>query len=140
MNKTVTMATAFLALLGTAGVASAQDVTAGEKVFKKCKACHRVGEEAKNVTGPQLNNIIGRPAASVEGYKYGESIKQAGAAGLIWSEELILVYITDPRAFLRDYLDDPKAKANMKFKLKKEQERLDVLAYLKTFSPDEETE
>ena len=65
-------------------------------------------------------------------------MKQAGAAGLVWTEELILEYITDPKAFLREYLDDPKAKAKMTFKLKKEQQRIDVLAYLNSFSATDE--
>ncbi|MCP4315403.1 MAG: cytochrome c family protein [Hyphomicrobiales bacterium] len=136
--RTILTALAATGLLSAAGPALAQDVAAGEKVFKKCKACHRVGDDAKNGVGPILNGVIGRPAGSVDGYKYGKGMQQAGAAGLVWNEELILEYITDPKVFLRTYLDDPKAKAKMVFKFKKEQDRMDVLAYVKTFSPDAE--
>ncbi len=133
--KQITIVTAALiALAGSLSPAVGQDVTAGEKVFKKCKACHKVGDDAKNGVGPHLNDVVGRPAGSIDGYKYGTGMQQAGAAGLVWTEELILDYITDPKAFLRSYLDDPKAKAKMTFKLKKEQERIDVLAYVKSFS------
>lgn len=136
MRSTMTLAAAFVALSGATSPSLAQDVTAGEKVFKKCKACHQVGDDAKNRIGPHLNGIIARPAGSVEGFKYGTGMKNANQAGLVWTDELIVAYITDPKAFLREYLDDPNAKAKMTFKLKKEQERIDVLAYLKTFSPD----
>ena len=44
-------------------------VKEGEKVFKKCKACHRIGLDAKNGTGPHLNNIFGRVAGELRDYK-----------------------------------------------------------------------
>jgi cytochrome c len=52
------------ALLASAGVAVAQDAAAGEKVFSKCKICHQIGEGAKNMVGPVLNGVVGRPAGS----------------------------------------------------------------------------
>jgi len=134
----IVTATLIAALAGSALPSYSQDVTAGEKVFKKCKACHKIGDGSKNGVGPHLTGVVGRPAGSVEGYKYGTGMKQAGAAGLVWTEELILEYITDPKAFLREYLDDPKAKAKMTFKLKKEQQRIDVLAYLNSFPATDE--
>jgi len=110
------------------------DALAGEKTFKKCKACHRLGEKAKNATGPVLNNVIGRVAGSFKGYKYGKSMIKAGEEGLVWNEEEIYNYIANPRKYLRKVLGNKKAKAKMKFKLKKETERRDVIAYLKRFS------
>ena len=110
------------------------DAVEGEKVFKKCKACHKLGEKAKNATGPVLNNIIGRMAGSFMGYKYGKSMIQAGQNGLVWNEEEIFNYITNPKKYLRKVLDNKKAKAKMKFKLKKESDRKNVIAYLKRFS------
>lgn len=110
------------------------DAALGEKVFKKCKACHKIGEGAKNSTGPVLNNVIGRAAASYEGYGYGKSMRAAGAKGLVWDAEQISKYITNPKKYLRAYLGKKKAKAKMKFKLKKEEDRNNVIAYLATFS------
>ena len=92
----IVTATLIAALAGSALPSYSQDVTAGEKVFKKCKACHKIGDGSKNGVGPHLTGVVGRPAGSVEGYKYGTGMKQAGAAGLVWTEELILEYITDP--------------------------------------------
>ena len=61
------------------------DPTNGEKVFKKCAACHAVGEGAKSKVGPPLTDVVGRKAASFEGYKYGKSILAASEAGLVWT-------------------------------------------------------
>jgi len=122
-----------IALLAATPVA-AQDAGHGEKIFKKCKACHTIGPKAKNRVGPVLTGVVGRPAGSYEGYKYGTGMKAAGAAGLIWTEDNLLAYLAGPKAFLRDYLSDPKAKAKMTFHLKKEQDRRDMVAYLATFS------
>ncbi len=130
-----------LALFATLAVtlqshAQEGDVAAGEKVFKKCTACHKVGEGAKNKVGPVLNGVFGRTAGTLEGYKYGKGIVAAGENGLVWDEEQIFAYIENPKQYLRDYLSDKKAKSKMSFRLKKEEDRRNVIAYLKTFSPD----
>ncbi len=117
---------AFIMILGTAGVASAQDIKgdadAGAKVFKKCSACHKA-DEAKNTIGPHLVGIIGRPAASIEDFKYSKAMTEKAAAGLIWTE-----------AELADYLRKPSAKikgTKMSFPgLKKEKDIANILAYL----------
>ncbi|SHG30552.1 c-type cytochrome [Cognatishimia maritima] len=117
---------------------ASQDAQNGEVIFKKCSACHAVGDGAKNKTGPVLTGVVGRAAGSVDGYKYGSGMQQAGANGLIWDEAHLTAYLEDPRAFLRAYLDDPKAKAKMTFKLKDSQDRRDVVAYLAGFSTHED--
>lgn len=120
--------------------ANAEDGDAGhgEKVFRKCKACHRIGEDAKNVVGPVLNGVIGRTAGTYPDFKYSDSLVAAGEQGLVWDEEMIFAYLQDPRQFLRDYLDDGSARSKMTFNLRDEEDRHDVIAYLKTFSPDSE--
>ncbi len=122
-----------IALTTTGAAANAQDVEEGKTVFRKCAACHQVGEDAKNRTGPILTDVVGRAAGSLEQFEYSDSMLEANAAGLIWTEELIFDYVADPTAFLRDYLDDPKAKAKMSFRLKDQQDRRDVIAYLASF-------
>ncbi len=120
--------------IGMSGYTFAQegDPVAGEKVFKKCSACHKVGDNAKNAVGPVLNGVVGRTAGTFEGYKYGSGLLDAKEKRLVWDEETIFGWIGDPRAWIREYLGDEKAKAKMTFKLKKEQDRRDVIAYLKT--------
>ena len=132
--KTPAIAAIVFAALFSGAAATAQDAEAGKKVFKKCTACHKVGEDAKNTAGPVLNELIGRPAGSVEGFKYGKGMIEASEMGLVWTAETIDSYITDPKAYLREFTGNKKAKAKMTFKLKKEEHRLDVIAYLATFS------
>lgn len=112
----------------------AQDAVMGEKIFKKCKSCHMIGPEAKNKTGPNLTGVIDRPAGSYEGYKYSKSMTAAGEGGLIWSEDEIFAYLENPTKYLRKRLGDRKAKAKMSLKLRHEDDRRDVIAYLATFS------
>lgn len=113
-------------LFGAAGAANAQDAAAGEAVFKKCVACHKVGEGAKNGVGPVLNGLIGRKSGTVEGYNYSEANK---ASGLTWDE-----------ATFADYIKNPKAKipgTKMVFAgLASEQDVKNITAYLKSFAAD----
>jgi len=109
------------------------DATAGEGLFKKCAACHQIGEDAKNKVGPVLTNVVGRAAGSFEGYRYGRSMTAAGEAGLVWTPDNLFTYLAGPKDFLREYLDDRKAKAKMSFHLPDEQDRLDIIAYLASF-------
>lgn len=110
------------------------DAAKGEKGFKKCKSCHMIVSDAGDVifkggkTGPNLYGVAGRAAASVEGFKYGKSLKQAGEAGLVWDEANFVAWSHDPKKFLQETLDDKKAKSKMSFKLKKGSE--DIYAYL----------
>lgn len=112
------------ALAVSTNVALAQgNAEAGEDVFKKCRACHDVGPDAKNKVGPMLNGLIGRKSGTIEGFAYSEANK---TSNVVWTDETFLKYIEDPRAFM------PGNK--MAFVgLKDEQDRKDVLAYLKKF-------
>lgn len=119
-----------------AAPAFAQDATAGKKTFKKCVACHAIGEGAKNKVGPVLTDVIGRQAGTGEGYQYGKDMVLAGEKGLLWTQELLAEYLEDPKQFLRDYLEDSGANSKMSFKLKDDKERADVAAYLASQGPD----
>lgn len=105
------------------------DPVAGEKVFKKCKACHKIEAGKKTAAGPNLLGVFGRQAGTAD-YKFSKSMIAAGEAGLVWTPELVDVYITDPKAFLQEYLGESKVRNKMKYKLKKEDQRADVIAYL----------
>ena len=104
-------------------------VEAGEKVFRKCASCHKVGEDAKNGVGPALNGIVGQSIAAVEDFKYSKPLTDLGAAGGVWDA-----------AALHAFLENPKGFANgtkMAFAgLKKPEERDAVIAYLSTFTDD----
>ena len=127
---------AALALVLHAGPSLADgDAAAGEKVFKKCSACHTVEAGKTKPTGPNLLGVVGRQAGTTE-FKYSEPMAQAGEAGLVWSVETLDSYIADPKAFLAERLDVDKkdVKNKMAFKLKKEAQRADVIAYLVSLS------
>lgn len=122
--------------------AAGGDPAKGEQVFKQCMTCHRIGPGAKNMVGPVLTGVIGRHSGTYPGYSYSELNKHAGENGLVWSEDTIFEYLPDPSAFLKKFLTD-KGKADlatgstkMTFKLANEQKRRDVIAYIKTFSPN----
>jgi cytochrome c len=121
MTRTI-LAAAAAALLAAAAPAVAGDAAAGEKVFKKCAACHAVGANAKNKVGPALNGIVGRNVATVEGFKYSEPMI---AHGGVWTEERIAEYLADPKGAVKG---NKMAFAG----LKKPEEIADVIAYLKT--------
>lgn len=76
-------------------------VSAGEKVFRKCKACHQVGEGAKNRVGPVLTGIVGHPAGQVEGFKYSGALKSMAEDGLVWDAENLKAFLADPRGFMK---------------------------------------
>jgi len=114
------------ALAASIGAAAAQDAAAGEKVFTKCKVCHQIGESAKNMVGPVLNGVVGRPAGTYPGYHYSDANKNSG---ITWDE-----------ATLKEYLKNPKAKVpgtKMVFPgLASDDDIANVIAYLKQFGPD----
>jgi cytochrome c len=98
-------------------------IAAGETVFKKCKACHKVGEGAKNATGPMLNGVVGRHAGAVEGFKYSKPMLEAGEGGLVWTPENIGAYLMNPKSFV------PKNKMSFAG-LKKDEDIAAVIAYI----------
>jgi cytochrome c len=116
-------------LLGLPASASAQDVAAGEQVFKRtCLACHDVGPTAKIKLGPPLNGIDGRKAGTFEGFNYSEANK---TSGIVWNEQLFPPYIRAPMQAM------PGTKMFF-VGLKNDKEIADMWAYLKQFGPDGE--
>ncbi len=117
-----------------AAPAFAGDAAKGENDFKKCKACHSItAPDGTDVVkggkvGPNLYGVVGRPLASVEGFAYGEGIKEAAAKGLVWDEAMIAAYVVDPTKWLEEQTGDDAAKSKMSFKLASGGE--DVAAYL----------
>jgi cytochrome c len=110
---------ALMVMTGGGAAYGQSDPDAGAKVFNKCKACHTVDEE-KNKVGPHLVGIIGRPAGSVEGFKYSDAMADSG---IVWEDETLTAYLKDPKGYV------PGNK--MVFVgLKKDEDIADLLAYL----------
>ena len=123
------------------------DAAAGEKAFRQCVSCHVVvnddgetlaGNKAR--TGPNLWGIVGGPFGSVEDYKYSD-INQLAASmeGLVVSEEVFLAYAQDPTAYLREVTGD-KGRSKMPYKVRKEEDALNIYAYLASLMPAPEPE
>lgn len=114
-----------ISLLGATALAEG-NAENGETVFRKCRTCHDIGPKAKNKVGPHLNGIIGRKAATRDGYAYSPVFKALGAKGVVWDEETLLKYITKP--------SDMAPRSKMVFTgLTEEGDRKDLLEYLKKF-------
>lgn len=130
-----------LALAGAVGftvagfAAPAVAAADGEKLFKRCSACHTL-LEGKNKVGPSLADILGRKSGTAPGYKYSVLNKAAGDAGLVWTSENIVAYLPDPTAFLTEYLkangmaDKAKGRSKMSFKMPRQADREAIAAYL----------
>ena len=129
MNRIV-LAVALATLgFGNLAFAGEAEVAAGEKVFKKCKACHAVGESAKNKVGPQLNDLFGRVPGSIEGYKYSKAMVAYGKDGKVWDEENLAAYLAGPKKVVKG--------TKMSFAgLKKPDDIANIIEYLKTFDAD----
>ncbi|MEW9921766.1 cytochrome c family protein [Marimonas sp. MJW-29] len=123
------------------------DAAAGETVFSKCKACHSIVDASGEAivkggrNGPNLYGLYTRQAGTEEefGNKYGDSLVEAGEAGLTWDEATFVAYVADPRKFLQETLDDRKARSKMSFKLGDEADAKNVWAYLVSVGPEAAT-
>jgi cytochrome c len=129
----MTRKTLFAAALGFAMALSSQaalaegDAEAGKKVYKKCKACHAI-KAGKNKVGPSMAGIMGRAAATADGFKkYSKAMKAYGAGGAVWDDATMDAFLTKPKTAVKG--------TKMAFPgLKKEKQRADVIAYLKTLT------
>ncbi|SRR6056297_212980 len=119
------------------------DAAAGEEAFSQCQTCHVVENEEGEVLagrnarqGPNLYNVVGRQAGSVEGFRYRPAIVEAGETGLVWTEEALTAYLQDPNGYLREYLDDRRARSGMAYRVRTEEEAMNLAAFLASVSPD----
>jgi cytochrome c len=115
-----------LSLIALSLPAFAADPEAGAQVFKKCQACHAVGEDAKSKVGPVLNGLFGRTAGTVPDYNYSDANQ---SSGIVWTPEVFAEYIKSPRTYIPG--------TSMAFAgLKKDKDIVDVTAYLAQFNAD----
>ena len=96
------------------------DAAAGEKVFGKCKSCHKL--DGTDGVGPHLNGVVGRAVAAAEGFAYSDAMAAHGGA---WEPEPLQAFLADPKGVV------PGTKMSFAG-LKKAEERANVIAYLQT--------
>jgi len=104
------------------GAAIAAD---GEKVFKKCAACHST-EAGKHKVGPSLAGVVGRKAGTAEGFE--KRYKGLKDADWTWDDATLMAYLENPTKFTKDKTGK---RSSMGLKLKKEADRKAVIEYLK---------
>lgn len=105
----------------------APDVSRGATVYRNCVACHDLGPNVGLRVGPDLTGVVGRAAASLEGYAYSDSMDKAGQEGLVWSKNLLDQFLAAPSRFV------PGNKMAY-VGVKDADERRNLIAYLATFS------
>ena len=114
-----------LVATATAPPATAEDLANGAKVFRKCRACHDSGPNARNKVGPVLTGVFGRTAGAVAEFNYSKAMKAAGQKKLVWDDETLNGFLEAPTTYL------PKNK--MAFMgIADEKDRADLIAYMKT--------
>ena len=100
------------------------DLAHGEKVFKKCSACHMIAADGKNKIGPNLWGVIGRKAGAISDYNYSKAMV---AYAKEWSYEEMNAYLIKPQAYIKG--------TKMAFAgLRKEKDRASVILYLNKYS------
>ena len=96
------------------------DVTAGEKIFKKCAACHSINKGGKNNIGPALYNVVGRKIGGIADYKYSKALIEYNKE---WSFEELNGFLIKPAKWIKG--------TKMAFAgLRKEKDRASVIKYL----------
>jgi cytochrome c len=130
-SKTILGAMTLAIVTGvTPALAQDGDPEAGEQVYRRCAACHMVGENAQARVGPPLNDVFGRVAGTYEGFnRYSNAMKEAGENGLVWNDETISAYLEQPRQYIPGN--------QMGFAgLRDAEDRADVIAYLKQYDDE----
>ena len=96
------------------------DIASGEKIFKKCAACHSIIKGGKNKIGPALYNVVGRAVGGVDDYKYSKALASYGKE---WTFEELNGFLTKPSSYLKG--------TKMSYAgLRKEKDRASVIKYL----------
>jgi cytochrome c len=125
MHRPIAFLAATLALAVSHPLHAEGNAEAGQRVFNQCRACHVIENNGKNGIGPNLHGVVGRRAASIEGFRYSANMKELGEAGHTWSEEQLRAYLANPKAVVpRGIMSFPG--------LRNPQQVEDVIAYLKS--------
>ncbi|WP_425040138.1 c-type cytochrome [Primorskyibacter sp. S187A] len=127
---------------GHADLTATGDAAAGEKAFRQCVSCHVVQNDdgetlagRKSKTGPNLYQVVGRAPGAVEGFRYGKDLASLADSDLVYDEATFVAYVQDPKGWLQEATDNSKARSKMSFKVRKEEDAINLYAYLKSLDP-----
>ena len=128
------------------GHAATGDATAGERQFnRQCMSCHVVANADGKVlagrsarTGPNLFGIAGLQIGTVPDYRYGDSIVEWGEqdGGTVWTQEAFVGYVQDPTGWLREALGDSRARGKMAYRVRDEEDAINIYAFLATLAAE----
>tara|TARA_B110000971_G_scaffold71098_1_gene72927 strand:- start:45 stop:614 length:570 start_codon:yes stop_codon:yes gene_type:complete len=105
------------------------DATSGEKIFKKCAACHSINKGGANKIGPALYNVVGRKVGGVADYKYSKTLASYGKE---WTFEELNGFLLKPATYLKG--------TKMSYAgLRKETDRASIIKYLNQNSDSPKT-
>ena len=118
------------------------DIDAGEKAFKRqCSSCHVVRDDEGNVlagrtarTGPNLYGLPDAIPGSVRGFNYSKSLISISKTGIIWDQNSFITYVMNPTSWLRDTLDDRRARSRMSYRVRNTDDAVNIYAYLAKLS------
>ncbi|OOY14407.1 c-type cytochrome [Thioclava sp. DLFJ4-1] len=110
-------------------VLTQSNTVAGEKTFRKCKACHTVDEGGANRVGPNLYGIVGAPVAAADGFRYSDALIEYGGD---WTPDRLAAFLANPRKAV------PGTKMSFAG-LRKAQDQADVIAYLDSLTDTAKT-
>jgi cytochrome c len=72
----------------------------GPRLFQRCYACHSLDPAERTLSGPNLSGLFGRRAGTLDGFDYSPALREAGARGLVWSEQTLDRFLEDPEEFI----------------------------------------
>lgn len=128
------------------GHAATGDAALGETQFnRQCIACHVAADADGNVVagrsarvGPNLFGIAGRDLAAIDGFRYSDSIVELGGAGTVWTEANFVAFVQDPTGWMRETMDNGRARSKMAYRVRSQEDALNIYAFLATLGAAEE--
>lgn len=142
---TVTLLSAPMAMAD--GHAATGDAAAGERAFRQCIACHVVvNDEGETLagrnsrTGPNLYAIAGQPYGRIEDFRYSPGLTALNEAGVLMTEETFVAYVQDPTGYIREASGDGGLRGAMSFRVRSEEDAVNLYAYLVSLAPEAEGE
>ena len=120
LASTTSQSTNIIETIDIAAIMALGDVASGEKIFKKCVACHSINKGGRNKIGPALYNVVGRAVGGVDNYKYSKTLATYGKE---WTFEELNGFLTKPSVYLKG--------TKMSYAgLRKEKDRASIIKYL----------
>ena len=120
VTSSVSQVSEIVEKIDIAAVMAQGDIVSGEKIFKKCAACHSINKGGANKIGPALYNVVGRTVGGVDDYKYSKALASYGKE---WSFEELNGFLKKPASYLKG--------TKMSYAgLRKEKDRASVIKYL----------